>query len=310
MLSKKRGIFFTVAAITLSVVIILSFSVYTEYRLKEKMNIIETRIITMNNFIKDIEEDLQKGVYIASFRALLSMSQYTTSNGTFIDDVEETFNELFLDGTMNSQEVSLMTDSTFTDWVEKIQQEADKIDIIANFTVNEVTISQEQPWRIKVNADIDMEVKDKKQTSSWSINKDIKTNISIVGLEDPLYVINSYGRVINTIRISPFEHFVIGSNIDNLLVQINESYYITTNMSPTFLMRLEGNLVSSEIGIESLVNLQEFKDQGLTTKDRSAVDYIYFGNQTTINRRINNTPSWFKLDEEHLSVYGVEDLVT
>jgi hypothetical protein len=160
-----------------------------------------------------------------------------------------------------------------------------------------------------VSVNIDMDVKDKKQTSSWSINKDIKTNISIEGFEDPLYVINSFGRVTNTIRISPFEHFVIGSNIDNLLTQINESYYITTNMSPTYLMRLEGNLASSEIGIESLVNLQEFIDQGLTIKDRSAVDYIYFGNQTTTNYRVNGTPSWFKIDSDHISVYEVEDLV-
>jgi lipoprotein-anchoring transpeptidase ErfK/SrfK len=55
--------------------------------------------------------------------------------------------------------------------------------------------------------------------------------------------------------------------------------------------------------------LQEFIDQGLTIKDRSAVDYIYFGNQTTTNYRINGTPSWFKLDDKHLSVYEAEDLV-
>ena len=154
---------------------------------------------------------------------------------------------------------------------------------------------------------MDMEVRDNKQTSSWSINKDVSTNLSITGLEDPLYVVNSYGRVSNTIRASPFEHFVIGSSIDNLLEQINKSYYISTNMSPTYLMRLEGDLSSSEIGIESLVNLQEFIDQSLTIKGRSAVDYIYFGDQITVNHRINGTPSWFKLDSEHLSVYEVED---
>lgn len=306
-MKTKKAVFFTVTAIVLSAVIILSFTVHSGYRLKEKMNSIETRIITMNNFIKDIEQDLQKGVYIASFRAFLSMTQYIASNGTFISNVEGTFSELFLNGTINSQEVSLMTDSTFTDWVNKIQQEADKVDIIVSFTVNDAAISQEEPWSIIVSTNMDMEVRDNKQTSSWSINKDVSTNLSITGLEDPLYVVNSYGRVSNTIRASPFEHFVIGSSIDNLLEQINKSYYISTNMSPTYLMRLEGDLSSSEIGIESLVNLQEFIDQSLTIKGRSAVDYIYFGDQITVNHRINGTPSWFKLDSEHLSVYEVED---
>lgn len=310
MTKNKKAVFFTVAAIVLSVVIILSFTVHSGYRLKEKMNAIETRITTMNNFIKDIEQDLQKGIYIASFRAFLSMSQYIASNGTFINNVEGTFSELFLNGTINNQEVSLMTDSTFTDWVNKIQQEADKVDIIVNFTVNDAAISQEEPWSIAVSTNIDMGIGDKKQTSSWNINKDVATNLSIIGLEDPLYVVNSYGRVSNTIRISPFEHFVVGGSIDNLLTQINKSYYISTNMSPNYLMRLEGDLASSEIGIESLVNLQEFIDQGLTTKDRSAVDFIYFGNQTTTNHRINKTPSWFKLDSEHLSTYEVEDWIS
>jgi len=306
-MKSKKAVFFTVAAIVLSVVIILSFTVHSGYRLKEKMNTIETRITTMNNFIKDIEQDLQKGIYIASFRAFLSMTQYIASNGTFINNVEGTFSELFLNGTINSQEVSLMTDSTFTDWVNKIQQEADKVDIIISFTVNDAEISQEEPWSIAVSTNMDMEIRDNKQTSSWNINKDVATNISITGLEDPLYVVNSYGRVSNTIRISPFEHFLVGGSVDNLLTQINKSYYITTNMSPTYLMRLEGDLSNSEIGIESLVNLQKFIDQGLTRKDRSAVDYIYFGSQITVNRRINETPSWFKLDSEHLSVYEVEN---
>jgi hypothetical protein len=302
---NKKGILFTVTAIVLSVVIVLSFALYSEQRLKEKMSTIETRVVTMNNFIKDIEKDLQKGIYISSFRAFLSMSQYIASNGTFIDNVEQTFNELLFNGTIDNQQVSLMEGSTFTDWVNKIQSEADKIDIIVNFTVNEAKSVQEDPWYITVSVGISMEVEDKKQTSSWDINKNLETNISIRGLEDPLYVINSYGRVTNTIRVSPFQHFVVGGDNENLLTHLNEPYYISTNMSPNFLMRFEGNLASSETGIESLVNLQEFVDQGLAVKDRSAVDYIYFGNQTTANCRINDTPLWFKLDSEHLATYEV-----
>ena len=306
---SKKAVFFTIAAIILSMAIILSIDVYTGYRLKEKMDVIETRVNTMNNFIKDVEQDLKNGVYISSFRAFLSVGQYIASNGTIIGDVEETFNELFIDGTINGQEASLMVDSTITDWAERIRAEADEIDIIANFTIEDTTLSQEDPWYLTVSININMEIRDKKETSSWSINKEVRTNVSILGLEDPLYVKNSYGRVSNTIRHSPFGYFVTGNNVDNLLEQINESYYIATNMSPSYLMRLEGNLANSTMGIESFVNLQEFIDQSLTTKDRSAVDYIYFGNQTTTNHRINQTPSWFKLDSGHLTTYGVQDLV-
>lgn len=315
MLRKKKSVFFTLTAIVLSLVIVLSFSVYSKYNLKEKMNIVEVRVTTMNNFIKDVSQDLEKGVYITSFRSLLSMVQHITDNGTFIENVDSTFSEVFINGSINDNNINLMTNSTFPDWVNKIQIEAQKIDIIANFTVNNVSITQEGPWQIKVTANINMDVEDKKQTSSWSINKNIKTNITIESFEDPLYIVNSEGKLTNTIRISPYIVFVQGSNADNLVSQINESYYINTTTSPSFLMRLEGNLSNSSYGIESLVNFEEFSEQGISVKQRSAVDYIYFGNQTTTSCIINETfeegtfPD-FRLDNDaepynHLDNYQV-----
>ena len=85
-------------------------------------------------------------------------------------------------------------------------------------------------------------------------------------------------------------------------------YYISHDDSPSFLMRLEGNLGNSTYGIESLVNLEEFQQQGLAIKDRSIVDYIYFGTKSTINYRVNNTPSWFKIDGGHLDTYQVTNI--
>ncbi len=307
-LSEKKGILFTLVAIVLSVVVILSFSVHTGYRLKEKMYVIETRVNTMNNFITDIEDDLKKGVYISSFRAILSMSQYIATNGSFIEDINPAFEELFTEGTLFTEEADLMIDSTFTDWVERIQAESAKIDIISNITINKVEILQENPWYITVNANVNMIIEDNKETSSWSLNKDIKTNISIIGMEDPLYLINSQGRITNTIRQTIYNDFVSGSNVDNLIGHTNESYYISRNSSPSFLMRFQGNFSPSENGIESLVNVQEFIDQGISSNDKSIVDYIYFSNITSTDYRINNTPSWFKIDEDHLKVYEVEDL--
>ena len=38
---NKKGIFFTFAAIALATIILFSFNVYNEYRLNEKMEVIE-----------------------------------------------------------------------------------------------------------------------------------------------------------------------------------------------------------------------------------------------------------------------------
>ena len=309
MVVNKKAIFFTFAAIALSLVIIFSFKVYKTYEMREKMDVVGVRITTMNNFIKDIEQDLEKGLYITSFRAFLSMGQYIASNGTFITNIEDSFNELVLQGTLNDYELSLMEDSTFTDWVDKIEIQADKIDIIVNFTIVDVDINQTDSWSVSVDADINIIVEDKKNTSSWNRNKSIIAEVSIDNFEDPLYVVKSQGRVTNPIVRSPITDFVDGGDVTNLLIHLNNSYYVKSNTSPNYLMRLQGILTNSSTGIESLVNVQKFKDQGLTAKDRSAVDYIYFGTQSTTNYRINQTPTWFKLDSNHLEIYEVQDLI-
>ena len=318
MAMTKRAIFYTSAAIALTIVIIVTYSTYSAYRLSDKMEVIQTRIETVNFFIKDVENDLNNGIYIAGFRSLLSFNQYISTNGTFLDNVNSRFKESFLNGTINNQHLSFMQDSTFTDWANKISAEADKVDIIFNFTVNDIKINQSDPWSVDISITISLEIRDKKDTSYWVRDRNLKRTISIIGFEDPLYVINSNGRVPNAITPTNITNFVVNGSVANLLVHTNNSYYISHNDSPSFLMRLEGNLGNSTLGIESLVNLAKFQQQGLTLKDRSVVDYIYFGTKTTTNYRINNTPDWFKIDGsppapgpslgDHLDIYQVRNI--
>lgn len=305
---KKKAIFYTTAAVALTAVIIATYGFYSKYKLSDRMDVIQTRIETVNFFIKDVEADIQNGVYIAGFRTLLSFNQFIATNGTFINDINAGFKESFLNGTINQQQLSLMKDSTFTDWANKISAESNKVDIKFNFTINDVKLKQSDPWSVDIGLNISMDIRDKRNTSYWIRNRYLKTKISIVGFEDPLYIINSKGRVANTIIISNITQFVVNGDVNNLLKHMNNSYYIAHNDSPNFLMRLEGNLSNSSLGIESLVNLEKFQQQGLPLKDRSIVDNIHFGTKTTVNFRINNTPEWFKIDQEHLGVYQVANI--
>ena len=305
----KKSIFYTSAAIALTLVIIVIYSTYTTYKYSDKMEVIGTRIETVNFFIKDVEKDLNKGAYISGFRAMLSFNQYITTNGSFLDSAKSRFKEVFLNGTIYGQPMSLMQDSTFTDWANKISAEANKIDINFNFTVNDVQLNQTDPWSVIVGLNITMNMKDKRNTSSWSRDRYLTTKISIVGFEDPLYVVSSRGRVTNAIVTANNTNFVANGNVTNLIIHANNSYYIPHNDSPSFIMRLEGNLGNSTVaGIESLVNLEEFQQQGIALNDRSIVDFIYFGTQNTVNYRINNTPEWFKIDQGHLATYQVTNL--
>lgn len=306
---NKKSIFFSITAIVLITITIFSLTIYTQYGLRDKVMVTETRIYSMNNFMDDVEKDMERGLYISGFRALMSMEQYITDRGVFLYDTNSCFEEAFLNGTINNSQMGLMNESTFINWTQRIKEQAIKLDIITDFSINKVIIYQEGPWAVSIAANITLNIEDVKKTASWQRPLYITTNINIQDFEDPLYVINSYGRITNTIIKTTITDFIVNNDTTNLKTHVNNSYYIESNTAPSFLMRLEGNLSDSAYGIESLVNLEKFQAQEVPIKSRSVVDYIYFGDQTTINWNIKNMPSWFKLDEEHLATYECEDLI-
>ena len=305
---NNKGIFFTISAIALIIVMIITYGSYSDYTETEKMNALESRIDTVNFFIKDVEKDLDKGAFIAGFRTVLSFNEYITTNGSFLDNVEERFKESFINGTIHNQPLTLMYNSTFTDWGQRISQQAKRVGILFNFTLNDVKLTQSSPWAIDINLNLSLYIRDSSNISSWKRDRLLTTRINILGFEDPLYVINSKGKITNLIERSNTSQFVVNNNPDHLIYYANNSLYTTRNGSPSFLMRFEGNLGNSSNGIESLVNIEELQNQGLVIEDRSIVDYIYFGTATTTNERINQTPTWFKLDTDHIDFYDVENI--
>ncbi len=300
---KKKAMVFTIISVILISILVFSFTLYNKYSLRDKSVVIGTRVKSMDNFIRDIENDIERGVYITGFRAIMSMEQYITTNGKFIGDFQPRFREAFLNGTINNSKMALMNESTFVNWTDKVKFEAEKLDINLDFDINDVIIYHDNPWEVKVYVDIKINVKDKKNTASWDRDVKITANISIEEFEDALYSINSNGKVTNKIIKTTITNFVDGEDTTNLQIHLNNSYYIESETAPSFLMRLAGNLSSSPYGIESLVNIEEFKSQGFQTKSRSVVDYIYFGTESTNDCQIENMPLWFMLDDNHLSAY-------
>lgn len=300
--------FFTIIGITLVGILILSFNLSTHYDRSDTAFVTEMRIYSMNNFIIGVEDDLERGLYITSVRSLISLSEYIAENGTFLDDTGQRFSEAFLNGTVNGTAIIMMNDSTFLNWTERISEQAAKLMIAANFTVNDIAIFHEDPWAVTVALNITMLTEDMKQTASWERTTLVRTNISILEFEDPLYVVNTQGRVANKIIVTNITNFVVNNDTTNLQLHVNHSYYLASEQAPSFLMRLEDNLSSSPYGIESLVNLDTLTLQGIPTKTRSVVDYIYFGDQSVTDHEILFMPEWFRLDDEHLEVYECEDL--
>lgn len=317
---SKKGIFFTMISIMIGTLMIISFIIYNEYTLTNKAMTIETRVDTMNRFIKDLDDDIQRGVFTSGFRSLFSLTGWSCANATYIYDLDAAFNEAFLNGTYNDSDLELMEDSEFTFWIQRIQNIANDLSIDVNITVNDISIIHSSPWHVRVILNASFNVKDLQNTAEWKYNRIVQSNLPIQGFQDPIYIIEpGKGGVVNTIEINNFTVFVgPDNNTYNLSYLANSSQYTAWSQGPSFLMRLIGNLSASPdgFGIESLVNLLQLSNHDIDTENKTVVDYIYFSNDDPVKFKVKNMPNWFYLDNlnngttTHLEKYQVEDLVS
>jgi len=302
----KKAMFFTILAIALLSLFIISYSTYSVFQDRESTT---KRIKTMNDFIHLVEEDLPRQLYIAGFRIIFIFEKRIFETGNYIEDLNSTFEEAFFNGTVYSLDEELMEGVDFEGIVLSLNEKAKKINANVTLLNPKIEITQEDPWNVKISFTGDLMIQDKGQLVLWNRTYYDKTFISIENFEDPIYAINSGGLVTNSINRTPYQTFVTGSDVSNLISHLEGGYYKASSSAPSFLDRLEGKTTSNPYGIESLVYIPKLSSQGITPKDKTDVDYIYFSTSNPTSHKIQGMPSWFKLDDEHLDDYGVEGLV-
>lgn len=284
---------------------LLSYSVFNEFqqRTSEKK-----RVETLNSFLVAIEEDLERQTYIMGFRALFIIENEITQTGTYNQNVQMSVREIIQNGSLYNEPQTLMLGATFPEIETAINERAAKINANISLSNPTITVSQQDPWHVGLELNTTLVFQEKGGLARWRANKSIQTSISIAHFEDPLYLINTQGRIAVKITQSPFFPFTPPTIIQNLTQHLNNFYYVNTSLSPSFIQRLEGNMSAHPYGIESLVNLNKLSATGVPILDKSVVDYIYFSTANPTAHAISGMPSWFKLDTPHLSIYSVENL--
>jgi hypothetical protein len=315
---SKKGVFYTITALLLMSVFLFSFLSVTKYKYSTRAVVIETRINTINDFVRDVERDVERALYISSYRAILSMTERITINQTYVDDVDIRFEELLFNGTYDGEERNFMTNNTFTLWEQRIKQKAEELDIVIEFADKNIAVMQDDPWHIKSNLNFTLKIGDVKKTANFTKNYDIKARIPIEFFEDPTYRIKTNGIIIKPVIIQNNTNFVVGSDTTNLEMHVDETKYVAFQGAPSYLKRLEGDLTADTNGIESLVNVDELIVNGVTDgkgKKKSIVDYVYFGSEDPTVYHVTVLPSWFRIDNQtggnisHLQLYQVEGLI-
>jgi len=317
--AARRGVVFLFSAFLLVAILLIIMYGRTLPTERERTESISVRIGTMNDFLKDLHADVHRATFIAGFRSLIAIEQYSNEHGAYLADPEQSFVEAFMNGTINGTAYEVLNESTFGDYLARVNAEANAIGIVLNISVSNVTLGQSTPWSVDVAFDMAVNVTDTRGLARWDYDRRFATEVSILDLRDPAYSVLTYGKVPNTFRISPYNNtdFVDGNDTTNLHDEIANMYYREDPYAPSFLQRLAGNLTgSSKYGIASLVDLDELSAQGLYAKTYlSDVDYLYFSNTTTTvycPGKGEPLQSWLKIDQEHYldaaHDYGLQEL--
>ena len=306
---NKKGIFFTILVIAILSLFLISYTMYSFIQDRSSIN---KRIKTMNNFVFSLEQDMSRQIYISGYRALLSLQTHITEQGQFLDSSEESIKEVLLNGTIETQNISLMEGYKLEDWSSRISEFGEQTNLLINYSLKDVRVFQEDPWNVKIEMSINIFIQDKSGLASWNRTQNISSKISILDFEDPLYLISTNGKVVNKINKTVYEPFVTGTDVSNLILHVGNSSYIDSIDAPSYLDRLEGKISANPEGngIESLVYLPKLSGQGIAIKDKSVVDYIYFSANNPSAHNIQGMPSWFKIDDAHLDIYQVSGLVS
>jgi hypothetical protein len=296
---------FTLLAIALIGLLLLSFNVYSAIREKQ---VVQRRVETMDSFLHALEQTLNKQAYIAGFRIIFLADSKIIENGAYISNMQDFMNEAFFNGTVSGVNVSLMNGITYNGIVDSLNDKASKINVNVTLADTNISMTQEDPWNVKFTISTNFVMTDRQGLARWNKTQNSSGIISIINFEDPVYVKNSNGLSKKINRTIYEGHYNSSGNLANLSLHFQRGYYTNNSIAPSFLKRLSGDLSSDPNGIETFVDTslldESIKNKFDSTRTKTVVDYIYFNTAiSTPGYTVTGMPAIFRIDDGHKPIY-------
>lgn len=288
---SRRGIFFTMMAIVVLTLFLVSYSFYS---VTEERKSVQERIETMNSFIQSMDADLERQVYISGFRMTFLLVDHVITED-YITDANASYHELFFNKTINGESTNLtqlvMQDAGFDGIVALANEYGSEVNLEVSLENEVFEVVQSDPWTLTFSVTIDLNIEDASGVASWGSKKTYTNDVSVEGFDDPTYLQSV--NVFQQITKSPY------STIDstNIVSHAEGPYYIASTTAPDFMSRLEGDFEAEDIyGIESLVRIAAIEPE-YQVHTRSIVDHEYF--RGIGGNVVGGAPSWVKLSSSN-----------
>lgn len=286
--ASKKAMFFTLIAILIVGLLVLTFSTKIDPTIKGHLPVVERRITAVNTFVHDIETTyLERMLRIATLSAFNKLVENQESSASFIqqEEFDSIFQELALNGTLydsaENKHTPILTESNMNAMLQKLSDiSKNELHVKSKFEPLSLNVFQNNetgPWNVGINFTINYFVDG--DLAAWNKSTNIITKFKIIGLEDPLYTFNA-AKLNNG---KDFKNLIINDKvndnwtIENFALHVRNQAYRYDSKAPSYLLRLIGdNSASGCCGIESMVNLNRMDAE--PNKNATFVDYCYWNN--------------------------------
>jgi hypothetical protein len=194
---KRKGIFFSIVSVML--VILFGSITYMMQETRGTENEIEvtrTRIKVLNSLMEDLEDTyFEDMVYVSAKNSIMGLSRYYMGDVSRIDyPLSEALKYTIDDGILKlrpSGTVDLTIDPfafikedyTFASLTERLVTKYRDMGMdITHLNITVIDVTQDDPWRLTVEADIDYDVKDMSGIAFWRGKSTKNVDISLYGI--------------------------------------------------------------------------------------------------------------------------------
>ncbi|MBW2971001.1 DUF2341 domain-containing protein [Candidatus Woesearchaeota archaeon] len=252
----RKAMFMTIIAVTMAAAIIVFMIPSYEYLPQmSTLTTVRTRVNKGNSLMQSIQSDIaERALRASSYRAMRSMILYVNKTKKPLDDVDGTFEEVVLYGTVDGVALSvyginLMQGNTLGEVLDELESAAEnELQLNLNMEVERVTVFQSNStgyMLVGVNATVKSSLDS--GVALWNSTYPVYTMLYVDRFYDPYYLIHTgYANQIKFSNISEWD-------IENFRQHVADINYTHEELAPSFLMRLgnvstliESSLISGE----------------------------------------------------------------
>lgn len=183
---------------------------------------VNIRSSEMEYFTKSVENDLSRFIEISGRRALISAVSQIIVNGTGLDNSQLRLTEMMENGTLYGKPAPLIDINNLEHWKLNISNIASNLGFHLDFKNLEINVTQNDSFNVLFNVTLYVNISN--SNSKMGVLKNITSNVivPVEDVEDPIFPLNTYGRIIRFVKISN-----VSKNTVSLTTGQNSSGYVT-----------------------------------------------------------------------------------